>query len=91
MRGLKFVTQFFFFSLQSFAVMIQLGEFTPIKAYMKTIYKTINDYYLPAVFQYSQECTWHLQKWCLSRSRSQQLHQTPAPASERSCNMNLQL
>lgn len=47
--------------------------------------------HLPAGFQYSRECTWHLQRWCLSRSRSRRLPQTQAPGSGRSCNMNLQL
>lgn len=47
--------------------------------------------YLPVEFQYSQGCTWHLRKWCLSRSRCQQPHRTLAPVSGRSCSRSLRL
>lgn len=47
--------------------------------------------YVPAESQYSQGCTWHLQKWCPSRSRCRQPHRTPAPGSGRSCSRRLQL
>lgn len=47
--------------------------------------------YVPVESQYSQGCTWHLQKWCPSRSRCQQPRQTLAPVSGRSCSRSLQL